>query len=117
MRGIFALLRQTTGKARATAIQNRRGCPICRQPTVKRVVILFGHGRKGRHEPGERRRTGPFVTDNQKQIDQFRNLIKTTMHSDAIALRRELDRLVTIPEKDGGRGDGPTPERSGAEIP
>ena len=39
------------------------------------------------------------MTDNQKQIDQFRNLIKTAMHSDAIALRRELDRLVRSRKK------------------
>ncbi len=39
------------------------------------------------------------MTDNQKRIDQFRNLIKTTMHSDAIALRRELDRLVRSRKK------------------
>ncbi|MBR9985735.1 MAG: ATP-dependent RNA helicase HrpA, partial [Desulfosarcina sp.] len=37
--------------------------------------------------------------DNQKQIDQFRNLLKTTMHGDAIVLRRELDRLVRSGKK------------------
>ena len=39
------------------------------------------------------------MTDNQKQIDQFRNLLKKAMHSDAIALRRELDRLARSRKK------------------
>jgi len=34
------------------------------------------------------------VIGNQKQFDQFRTLLKKTMHSDAIVLRRELERLV-----------------------
>lgn len=41
------------------------------------------------------------MTDNQKQIEQFRSLLKKAMHSDAIALRRELDRLVRSRKKMG----------------
>ncbi len=39
------------------------------------------------------------MTDNQKQIDQLRNLLKKAMHSDAVVLRRELDRLVRSRKK------------------
>ena len=41
------------------------------------------------------------MTDKQKQIDQFRNLLKKAMHSDAIALRRELDRMARSRKKIG----------------
>ena len=39
------------------------------------------------------------MIDNRKQIDQFRKLLKKVMHGDAIALRRELDRLVRLRKK------------------
>ncbi|WP_319407567.1 ATP-dependent RNA helicase HrpA [uncultured Desulfosarcina sp.] len=39
------------------------------------------------------------MIDKQKQIDQFRTLLKKTMHSDAIVLRRELERLVRSRKK------------------
>lgn len=34
------------------------------------------------------------MTDNRKQIDFLRTLLKKAMHGDAVALRRELDRLA-----------------------
>ena len=57
------------------------------------------------------------MTDNQKQIDQFRNLIKTTMPSDAIALRRELDRLVRSRKKMADAQMARRLNESGAENP
>ena len=39
------------------------------------------------------------MTDKQKQINQIRALLKKAMHSDAIALRREVDRLVRSRKK------------------
>ena len=39
------------------------------------------------------------MTDSQKQIDQLRTLLKKVMHSDGIALRRELDRLARSSKK------------------
>jgi hypothetical protein len=39
------------------------------------------------------------MTDTRKQINTFRTLLKKMMHRDAIALRRELDRLVRSRKK------------------
>jgi ATP-dependent helicase HrpA len=39
------------------------------------------------------------VTGNPKQVNQLRALLKQAMHSDAITLRRELDRLVRSRKK------------------
>ncbi|MFO7713205.1 ATP-dependent RNA helicase HrpA [Desulfosarcina sp.] len=39
------------------------------------------------------------MIDNQKPIEQFRALLKRAMHSDAVLLRRELDRLARSRKK------------------
>jgi ATP-dependent helicase HrpA len=39
------------------------------------------------------------MIDNRQQIEQYRTQIKTVMHSDGIALGRELDRLARSPKK------------------
>jgi hypothetical protein len=54
------------------------------------------------------------MTDTRKQINTFRTLLKKMMHRDAIALRRELDRLVRSRKKLADADLRPAAGRPGA---